>query len=59
MFIVFFVFLFFCNFSIDFRFVPQCFAEVAFTNAARSVNTATAFLPGCYFTRELVQPDLN
>ncbi len=45
--------------SIDFRFVPQCFAEVAFTNAARSVNTATAFLPGCYFTRELVQPGMN
>ncbi len=45
--------------SIDFRFVPQRFAEAAFTNAARSVNTATAFLPGCYFTRELVEPGLN
>ena len=45
--------------SIDFRFVPQCFAEAAFKNAARSVNTATSFLPGCYFTRELVQPGMN
>ena len=45
--------------SIDFRFVPQRFAEAAFTNTARSVNTATAFLPGCYFTREAVEPGLN
>ncbi len=45
--------------SIDFRFVPQRFAEAAFTNAARSVNTATAFLPGFYFTRESVEPGLN
>lgn len=45
--------------SIDFRFVPQRFAEAAFTNAARSVNTATAFLPGFYFTRDLVERGLN
>ena len=45
--------------SIDFRFVPQRFAEAAFANAACSVNTATAFLPGCYFTRESVEPGLN
>jgi len=42
--------------SIDFRFVPQRFAEDAFSNAALSVNTATAFIPGCYFTEESIPP---
>lgn len=45
--------------SIDFRFVPQRFAEAAFSNAASSVNTSIAFLPGFYFARELVEPGLN
>jgi hypothetical protein len=45
--------------SIDFRFVPQRFSEAAFANAAKSVNTATAFLPGFYFTRESVEPDVS
>ena len=45
--------------SIDFRFVPQRFAAAAFANAARSVNTSTSFLPGCYFTSELLEPGLN
>jgi hypothetical protein len=45
--------------SIDFRFVPQRFSEAAFANAAKSVNTATAFLPGFYFTRESVEPGVS
>ena len=36
--------------SIDFRFVPVRFAEAAFRDAASSINTGTAFLPGHYFT---------
>ena len=38
--------------SIDFRFVPVRFAEAAFRDAASSINTGTAFLPGHYFTVE-------
>jgi hypothetical protein len=38
--------------SIDFRFVPVRFAAAAFRDAASSINTGTAFLPGHYFTAE-------
>jgi hypothetical protein len=38
--------------SIDFRFVPVRFAEAAFRDAASSINTGTAFLPGHYFMAE-------
>ncbi len=40
--------------SIDFRFVPQRFAKPAFNNQALSVNTGTPFLPGGYFTHEII-----
>ena len=38
--------------SIDFRFVPERFAEQAFCSEATSINTGTAFLPGHYFTEK-------
>lgn len=38
--------------SIDFRFIPMRFATAAFSSAARSINTGSAFLPGQYFTAE-------
>ena len=38
--------------SIDFRFVPERFANDAFKHADHSINTKTPMLPGGYFSKE-------
>ncbi len=38
--------------SIDFRFVPERFADDAFKYAKKSINTKTPMLPGGYFSKE-------
>jgi hypothetical protein len=40
--------------SIDFRFVPQRFAAMAFADAAVSINTGTPLRPGGYFSQDVL-----